>query len=103
FTYAGTYSLARELSERPDGAVRIGDVFIQGGFPGHAVMVVDMAEDSTSSQRYMLLVQSYMPAQDIHLLRNTDQPELGPWFPVPEGALRTPEWFFPAGSVRYFE
>ena len=25
--------------------MKIGDVFIQGGFPGHAVIVVDMVED----------------------------------------------------------
>lgn len=103
FSYAGTYSLARELPLREEGTVRIGDVFIQGGFPGHAVMVVDMAENLSTGQRYMLLVQSYMPAQDIHLLRNLDTPELGPWFPVPEGSLNTPEWYFPAGSVRYFK
>lgn len=102
FSYAGTYSLARELAERELADLQIGDVFIQGGFPGHAVMVVDLAEHVETGQRYMLLVQSYMPAQDIHLLRNTDRPELGAWFAVPTAELRTPEWYFPAGTLRHF-
>ena len=44
FTYAGSYSLQRELEVVTDPArIEAGDVFIQGGFPGHAIVVVDVA------------------------------------------------------------
>jgi hypothetical protein len=102
FSYAGTLSLARELDKVADPRrIEAGDVFIQGGSPGHAVIVVDVAEDA-HGRRAVLLAQSYMPAQDIHVLRNpktSDQP----WYVIEgEGPLATPEWNFPAGSLRRF-
>jgi hypothetical protein len=100
FDYAGSFSLARELERVPDpGRVRAGDVFIQGGFPGHAVLVVDVAED-VRGRRAVLLAQSYMPAQEIHVLRNPRTPD-SPWYVIDgDASLRTPEWTFPPGSLR---
>jgi hypothetical protein len=102
FSYAGTLSLARELDLVADvRRVQAGDVFIQGGSPGHAVIVVDVAEDERG-RRAVLLAQSYMPAQDIHVLRNPKSPE-SPWYVIErDEALLTPEWRFPAGSLRRF-
>jgi hypothetical protein len=102
FTYAGSASLARELEAVVDPAsVEPGDVFIQGGFPGHAVLVVDVARDA-SGARAFLLVQSYMPAQDVHVLRNPDRPG-SPWYPArKDGELVTPEWTFSYGDLRRF-
>jgi hypothetical protein len=102
FRYAGTSSLARELVRVADvRRVQAGDVFIQGGFPGHAVLVVDVAEDA-SGRRAVLLAQSYMPAQDIHVLRNPRAPET-PWYVIErDGPLATPEWTFPPRSLRRF-
>ncbi len=42
FAYAGTYSLERELITADVDDIRTGDVFIKGGFPGHAVLVTDV-------------------------------------------------------------
>ena len=101
FSYAGSLSLAREL-DKVDAPERIqaGDVFIQGGSPGHAVVVVDVAEDQ-QGRRAVLLAQSYMPAQDIHVLRNPKWDK--PWYVIAGDApLATPEWHFPAGSLRRF-
>lgn len=39
FMYAGTASLSKELKPVAVNEVQAGDVFIQGGFPGHAVIV----------------------------------------------------------------
>ncbi|MGO9096747.1 MAG: DUF4846 domain-containing protein [Bryobacteraceae bacterium] len=102
FNYAGTASLARELERVPDPRrIQAGDVFIQGGFPGHAVLVVDVAEDA-AGRRAALLVQSYLPAQDIELLRNPLAPE-SPWYIIDrDAALTTPEYLFPPGSLRRF-
>src|SRR5262245_20572924 len=44
FRYAGSKSLADELEPVAVTEVRPGDVFVQGGFPGHAVLVLDVAE-----------------------------------------------------------
>ncbi len=102
FTYAGTASLEKELQSVSSPAkVQPGDVFIQGGFPGHAVIVLDVARSETG-RTVFLLAQSYMPAQQIHVLRNPNS-ELGPWYPVEFGStLVTPEWRFEAGDLARF-
>jgi len=102
FTYAGSASLERELQPVDDPSrPEVGDVFIEGGFPGHAVLVVDVAEGS-SGQRIMLLAQGYMPAQDIHILKSFET--IDPWYRArPDGILRTPEWDFWHRSLRRFQ
>ncbi len=100
FTWAGTMSLQRDLTAVADSArLEPGDVFIVGGSPGHAVLVADVVENEAKEQRF-LLVQSYMPAQQIHVLRGQE----GVWFTLPEPGkdLPTPEWTFPSGSRRRY-
>lgn len=94
FTYAGTLSLSKELKSAGSAPVKAGDVFIQGGSPGHAVIVVDVAE-LKDGRRAFLLAQSYMPAQQIHVLKNLQRPELEAWYIEGDGdRLMTPEWTF---------
>lgn len=94
FTYAGSLSLSRELKAASTGTLEPGDVFIRGGSPGHAMIVVDVAQHPDGRTAF-LLAQSYMPAQEIHVVRNANVPELGAWFILNEGPeLRTPEWAF---------
>lgn len=94
FTYAGTLSLSKELVPATDMPLQAGDVYIQGGSPGHAVIVLDVARH-TDGRIFFLLGQSYMPAQDLHVLRNTTDAGYGAWFEYGKGAtLRTPEWTF---------
>lgn len=101
FAYAGTYSLERELQPKSMSEIAIGDVVIKGGFPGHAVLVVDMAVNPNTKTRKFLLSQSYMPAQDIHILKNPSDPTGGPWYDVRPGErLKTPEWEFAADALR---
>lgn len=98
FAYAGTASLERELiSRRGCRRPAVGDVFIQGGFPGHAVIIVDAAARRNvrgGTETIFLLAQSYMPAQEIHVLKNLHVPEISPWFRLDGDILRTPEWDF---------
>lgn len=101
FAYAGTYSLERELKPVPLSDIRIGDVFIKGGFPGHAVLVADMAVSQETGEKRFLLLQSYMPAQEMHVLKNPNAGDGSPWYPAAfAGPLVTPEWTFPEGSLR---
>lgn len=102
FMYAGSASLSRELLPVGEAAKpAIGDVFIQGGYPGHAVLVVDVAVNE-SGERVFLLAQSYMPAQDIHILRSFDD-DISPWYRARStGLLRTPEWGFRYGDLKRF-
>lgn len=94
FTYAGTASLSKELKDCSSSPVQAGDVFIQGGHPGHAVIVVDVA-NNVKGEQVFLLAQSYMPAQEIHVLKDLEHPDLSPWFKLNDGEqLETPEWTF---------
>ena len=93
FGMCGTASLSKQLNPVQIMDMQPGDVFIKGGFPGHAVMVVDMAENSKGEKIY-LLAQSYMPAQDIHILINPNNPELSPWYLLEDQDVTTPEYFF---------
>ena len=103
FADAGSASLQAEL--RPvDGDVQPGDVLIQGGYPGHAVLVLDVAV-ARDGQRWLLLGQSYMPAQEFHVLRNPSSSS--PWYDAAAlrsaTGLKTPEWRpFVAHDVRRF-
>lgn len=94
FTYAGTRSLARELVPASHLPVQAGDVFIQGGGPGHAMIVLDVARRADGRTAFML-GQSYMPAQDFHVVVNPVSTLAGPWYILEEGdRLVTPEWTF---------
>jgi len=100
FAYAGTYSLEHELKPVPLEDIQIGDVFIKGGFPGHAVLVADMAQNPETGEKRFLLIQSYMPAQEMHVLKNPAAADGSPWYPAAfEGPLVTPEWTFPEGAL----
>lgn len=93
FTYAGTLSLSNELQPKNITNLEVGDVFIKGGSPGHAVIVVDAAEGREG--KIFMLAQSYMPAQDIEILKNPNAAGISPWFKASEiGILETPEWDF---------
>lgn len=102
FAYAGTLSLEKEMGVKSVADIAIGDVFIQGGSPGHAVIVVDMVENTSTGTKMILLAQSYMPAQDIHVLNNPNA-DL-PWYNVEElaGQFITPEWRFSGNDLRHF-
>ncbi len=101
FAYAGTYSLERELAQVALADIAPGDVFIKGGFPGHAVLVADVAVHPASGEKRFLLLQSFMPAQDIHVLKNPQSADGSPWYaPAFGDRLITPEWIFARESLR---
>ncbi|MBI5541665.1 MAG: hypothetical protein HY951_16520 [Bacteroidia bacterium] len=96
FSFANTASLKKELKRVENiKNIRIGDVFIVSGNPyGHAVTVVDVAKNKDGKIVFMI-AQSYMPAQEIHVLKNPDNSEISPWYDIDFGdVLQTPEWTF---------
>ncbi len=104
FSYAGTASLSKELKSVPIEELRIGDVFIQGGFPGHAVIVVDVAKNDTDHGKIFLLAQSYMPAQELQILKNPNNHRLNPWYSATTNTkeLMTSEWAFKKTDLKRF-
>ncbi|WP_394750781.1 DUF4846 domain-containing protein [Spongiimicrobium salis] len=104
FSYAGTASLSKEMIPIPSEQLDIGDVFIQGGFPGHAVIVVDVAIHQDTQEKIFLLAQSYMPAQETQILKNPNNPDLSPWYSIKEGSqVKTPEWIFQKTDLKRFK
>ncbi len=103
FMYCGTYSLSKELKTADIKTIQGGDVFIHGGFPGHAMIVIDVATDTSTGKKIFMLAQSYMPAQDIHIVKNLSDSDLSPWYEIPEdGELNTPEWTFATSDLKRF-
>jgi len=105
FMYAGSHSLEKELvSVDNTQLIQAGDVFINGGFPGHAVIVIDVARSNEIDEIAFLIAQSYMPAQDIHILKNQNNEEISPWYIINDGnRLGTPSWVFDWNSLRRFK
>jgi len=101
FSYCGTYSLSKQLKPINDNSsIQPGDVFVYGGFPGHAVTVMAVAKNK-KDEKIFLLSQGYMPAQDIHILKNYANTELSPWYAISDiYPLRTPQWQFEIGSLK---
>lgn len=101
FGFCGSASLEKQLRPVADfGSIQPGDVLVQGGFPGHAVLVTDLAENEKGEKVFMLL-QGYQPAQDMHILVNPVDKSLGPWYRIPVGTdLYTPEWHFRTSHLR---
>lgn len=104
FTYAGSFSLSKELVKVDDtNDIRIGDIFIEGGFPGHAVIVVDITANIKTGKKVFLLAQSYMPAQDMHIIKNPVNWSLSPWFKLNFGKkLYMLEWVFKKDDLMRF-
>jgi len=100
FTYAGTLSLSRSLHSKNLKDIAIGDIFIFAGTPGHAVIVVDLAENK-KGERIFLLAQSYMPAQETQILNNFNDDKLTPWYSnnISEH-LSTPQWSFDVNQLK---
>jgi len=87
FTWAGTASLDETTRRVPRNELRPGDFVVTGGHPGHAVLILDVAEDGAGHRR-ALLGQGFMPAQDFQVLAHDGDP----WFSLDDDALATPFW-----------
>lgn len=104
FSYANTSSLADELKKVDIKDIQPGDVFIQKGSPyGHAVTVMDVAINNSTGEKIFMVSQSYMPAQEIHILKNLEDFARNPWYTAEtEKWVYTPEWTFTVDDLKRF-
>jgi hypothetical protein len=101
FGMCGSASLAKQLKQHIEiKNINGGDVIVRGGFPGHAVIVMDAAINN-QGKKFYVLAQSYMPAQDIHILINPSNPALSPWYEATdETQIKTPEYTFSKYEIK---
>lgn len=106
FNYANTFTFEKELTTQPLKNLQVGDVFIVSNPKryGHAMLVMDVAENPKTKDKVFLLAQSYMPAQSIHIVQNPSGSISKVWYSVGEitDELVTPEWTFTANALRRF-
>jgi hypothetical protein len=89
FQYANTVSLSRQARPVAAASVRPGDFFVHPGWPGHAVIALDVAR-AADGRVVALLGQGFMPAQSFHVLRASPE---SAWFTLdPRAPVATPFW-----------
>lgn len=102
FAYSSTLSMDKESKKIDVCDIKIGDIFIQGGSPGHVVMVVDVCVDENGKKAF-LLAQGFMPAQDFHIIKNPRHDD--PWYYEDEVTypFHTVGYTFKEGSLKRLE
>ncbi len=101
FINCGSYTIEAMTKSIAITELQPGDMFVKAGSPGHVMMVADMAVNKTTGQKMYLLLQSYMPAQDIHIVVNTANENISPWYALNNNQnIVTPGFIFTKGQVR---
>lgn len=105
FAYCSTYSLKIMCSTKTNfDELTPGDLFVKAGSPGHAMIVADVAENKKTGKKIFLLLQSFMPAQDIHIVTNLNNESLSPWYPLKSSDwLTTPGYIFAYSDLRQWK
>ncbi|MDY8138795.1 DUF4846 domain-containing protein [Aquimarina sp. 2201CG5-10] len=94
YTYAGTLSLHHELQKVPVSDVRIGDMLVKPGSPGHIEIIVDEIVNNTGQKMYVL-AQGNTPAQNVCVLKNFEDTAISPWYRFEENEpIYTPSYYF---------
>ena len=68
------------------------------------MIIVDIAQDR-KGRKAMMVAQSYMPAQDIHVVTNLNDEDISPWYIYNDDALTFgfPEWTFQSYQIKRFQ
>lgn len=107
YKVASTYSLNRWMPQRQIQDMQPGDVFVypaKHGKLGHAMMVIDVAEN-TSGEKVYMLAEGSTPARSIHIVYNLKNGWKTPWFTLDETADRifASVCFYKKGQLKYFK
>lgn len=104
FTYAGTISLNKETKPVLKTAdLKTGDLLITAGSPGHIVFIAGVSENQKGKKTF-LLAEGFTPAQSIHVLKNSFNPKISPWYEldVNSAETKTARYFFEPSNFRSF-
>ncbi|EZH74685.1 hypothetical protein ATO12_13030 [Aquimarina atlantica] len=94
YTYAGTLSMHNELQKVLVKDIRIGDMLVKPGSPGHIEIIVDEIINDQGDKMY-LLAQGNTPAQNVCLLKNFEDTTISPWYRFDENQpVYTPSYYF---------
>lgn len=87
YMYSGTLSLYQELPKiNKVENLKIGDMLIKGGSPGHIAIICDEVVNAKGEKRF-LLFQGNTPAQSVHLVKNLEDSNLSPWYQLKKDAV----------------
>ena len=100
FSWCGSYNLQAQMKSVLNiQNIQIGDVFVRGGSPGHAMLVAAVASNNRG-EKVFLLLQGFMPAQDMHIVINPYNVKLSPWYSTSATTIATPGYTFTAADLR---
>ena len=99
YMYSGTLSLYNELKSIKAKDLKIGDMLIKGGSPGHIVMIADEVVND-KGEKLFLLFQGNTPAQSVHLVKNLEDNTISPWYILKDDAV-IPVSNYTFGSSKY--
>ena len=95
----GAWTHARLSALPAETRIRMWSTYIAGEYGGMNEVMARLFR-LTGEKRFLLL-QSYMPAQDMHILKNPNSADGSPWYAVPTGEqFETPEWVFKSTALR---
>ena len=100
YNYACTISLEKEL--KPTDDFEIGTVIIHAGSPGHCMIITDEKTDN-NGEKLFKLVEGYMPAQSIYVLRNLNASGISPWYKLTKNLpIETASYLFTRYELKKF-
>lgn len=104
FNYAGTISLNKETnSVLKTSDLKTGDFLITPGSPGHVVFIAGVCQNA-NGKKLFLLAEGFTPAQSIHLLKNSFDAKISPWYELDVNAVetKTARYYFAPSNFRSF-
>ncbi len=94
YTYAGTLSMYNEMEKIKSKEIKLGDMLVTPGTPGHIVIIVDEIVNEKGDKKYAL-VQGNTPAQSVCLLKNFEDSSQSPWYEfVEKETIYVPGYYF---------
>ncbi len=94
YMYAGTLSMYTELPKVAINELKIGDMLVKPGSPGHIEIIVDEIINE-QGEKLFLLAQGNTPAQSVCLLKNQEEVSWSPWYRFADHQpVYTPSYYF---------